>query len=195
MWKPLRFVGDLSIQDARILDQYAACNDVLEFGAGGSTQIFAQRAESVVSVETDPAWIERTQTNLAVIENAVPVRFVPYDLFTYNDSYDVIFVDGIPSKRLDFAERAWSCLKPGGCMIFHDTRRFEYFKEAAWIMQLHFDEISRVDINKDESNMTVIGKRINPLPYENWNETEDKPRWAYGAEQRPEGEGLWELKD
>ena len=80
-------------------------------------------------------------------------------------------------------------------MIFHDTRRFEYFKEVAWIMQLHFGEISRVEINKDESNMTVICKRIEPLPYENWNETEGKPEWAYGAVERPEGEGLWTLND
>lgn len=191
----LKFVGDLSIQDALILEQYAACNEVLEFGSGGSTQIFAQRAESVVSIETDPTWVKRTEDNLALLDNAVPVRFVPYDLFNYQGNFDVIFVDGVPDKRLDFAKHAWSCLKSGGCMIFHDTRRFEYFREAAWIIQLHFDEISRVDINKDESNMTVIGKRIKPLPYENWNETEGKPRWAYGAAERPEGEGLWELKD
>lgn len=195
MWKPLQFVGDLSIDDARILERYAAENTVLEFGVGGSTQIFAQRADKVVSVETDPAWVERTKRNLALLEDAVPVTFVMYDQFTYQGVFDVVFVDGIPEKRLEFAERAWDCVIPGGCMIFHDTRRFEYLKEAAWIMQLHCLEIWEMEINKDDSNLTILHKRRKPISYVNWNETEGKPAWAYGIGERPEGEGLWTLND
>lgn len=193
MWKPLQFIGDLSIEDAMILEQYASCNTILEFGVGGSTQIFAQRAEKVVSVETDPAWVEKTKRNLALLENAVPVEFVMYDQFTYQGSFDIVFVDGVPEKRLEFAEQAWECLKPGGTMIFHDTRRFEYLKEAAWIMQLRCHEIWRMDINKDDSNLTLIHKRSKPLVYVNWNEKEGKPAWAYGIGERPEGEGLWQM--
>lgn len=192
---PIQFVGDLSIEDARILSEHSSCEHVLEFGVGGSTQIFAQSAQSVVSVETDPKWVLRTKENLALLEEPVSVSFVPYDLFNYQGSFDLIFVDGIPEKRLQFAERAWSCLKPGGVMIFHDTRRFEYFREAAWIIQLHFSEIKDVEINKNDSNLTLIHKRKEPLHYVNWNEIEGKPAWAYGKADRPEGEGLWEMND
>ena len=39
--------------------------------------------------------------------------------------------------------------------------------------------------------MTLIYKSEEPLYYENWNETEGKPLWAYGNGEIPEGEGLW----
>jgi len=191
MGEPLQFIGDLSLLDATVLRSYGFSSRVLEFGSGGSTQIFAQSADEVVSVETDPVWIARTQNNLNLLKYHNPVKFVPYDLFKYEGSFDVVFVDGVPSKRLDFAIRAWNCLKPGGCMIFHDTRRFEYFKEAAWIMQLHFLEIKDISVNHADSNMTVINKRNATLEYVNWNETENKPKWAYGIGDLPEGEGLW----
>jgi SAM-dependent methyltransferase len=191
----IKFVGDLSIGDASILYRSISKCDVLEFGCGGSTQIFATIGCNVVSVDTDPYWIDRTYNNLELIPDGNKnVRFVPYDYFTFDKQYDVVFVDGAPDKRLQFAEKAWVCLKPGGIMIFHDTRRFEYFREAAWIMQLYFNEIEKIRVNYEDSNLTYIEKRWKPLHYENWNLTEGKPMWAYGAEDRPEGEGLWETK-
>lgn len=188
----IKFVGDLSAEDASVLAEFAYGNSVLEFGSGGSTQIFAQVADSVTSVETDPTWVEKTRKNVLCLDDPKPVEFVPYDLFKFDQPYGVIFVDGVPNKRLQFAENAWKCLDGGGFMIFHDTRRFEYFKEAAWIIQLFFAEIQRVEVNYRDSNMTVIRKRGEPLHYVNWNETEGKPLWAYGAAERPDGEGLWQ---
>lgn len=187
----LHFIGDLSIQDANVLEHYSKDRRVLEFGSGGSTQIFAQRAKSIISVETDPVWICKTQDNLKLLSNSTPVLFVPYHSFTNEGQFDLIFVDGVPDKRLEFAQNAWRCLRPNGVMIFHDTRRFEYFKEAAWMLQTYFSEIGRVEINFQNSNMTVIQKRENPLFYVNWNVSEGKPLWAYGAAERPDGEGLW----
>lgn len=192
---PLRFVGDLSIEDARVLEEHARGKTVLEFGVGGSTQIFAQRATSVVSVDTDAGWIARTQGNLRLLPEAAPVTFYLYDVFAFEGLYDIVFVDGLIAKRLEFAEKAWKCVKPGGTMVFHDTRRFEYFREAAWVLQLYFSEVWNVGVNVMDSNLTVIRKREKPLHYVNWNYSEGKPLWAYGAEERPEEEGLWEMKD
>ena len=46
--RPIDFVGDLSIQDAKVLLDYASkAQRILEFGVGGSTQIFAQCNPSV----------------------------------------------------------------------------------------------------------------------------------------------------
>lgn len=191
----LRFVGDLSVEDARVLSTNAYRASVLEFGVGGSTQIFAQQASFVVSVDTDAGWITRTKANLRLLSKTVPVAFHLYNAFEFNGTYDVVFVDGAPSKRLEFAEKAWKCVNPGGSMIFHDTRRFEYFREAAWIAQLHFSEVQNMDVNVMDSNLTVVRKRRTPLHYVNWNYIEGKPLWAYGAEERPEEEGLWEMKD
>lgn len=187
------FIGDLSNSDARTLYEVARHKSVLEFGVGGSTQLFAQSAASVVSVDTDPVWVKRTKDNLALLPEHTLVDFQEFDLFDYRGEYDVIFVDGTPDKRLEFAKAAWPCLKKNGTMIFHDTRRFEYFREVAWIVQLHFAEISSVDINKNDSNLSLIHKRVAPKHYENWNEVEGKPLWAVGYGERPEGAGLWEV--
>jgi precorrin-6B methylase 2 len=192
---PFSFVGDLSTADAEVLHSLGSNSDrILEFGVGGSTQIFAQcHPDTLVSVETDPAWIERTKANLARIEgNYTPPSFVPYDLFT-GGTFDLIFVDGVPDKRLDFAIKTWPTLRVGGRMVFHDTRRFEYFREAAWVAQSFFNEIRRMEINAGNSNLTIIEKGP-VLSYENWNLTEGKPMWAYGKDEIPEGERLWTME-
>lgn len=188
----IQFVGDLSVQDAKILAYLGKhAPRILEFGVGGSTQIFAQcQPEQLVSVETDPAWVARTQDNLQRIDGEwTQPKFVPYDLFDGGE-FDLIFVDGVPDKRLEFAMRAWPMLAVDGCMVFHDTRRFEYFREAAWVMQSFFNAVGNVSVNTGNSNLTVIEK-IRPLMYENWNDTENKPPWAYGKAEIPEGERLW----
>lgn len=190
---PIKFIGDLSIADAWVLSDLSLGKRVLEFGSGGSTQIFAQVAKLVTSVETDPAWIARTEDNLSLLGDHAPVDFVPFDLFAYCGEYDVIFVDGVPDKRLQFALAAWPLLAKGGTMLFHDTRRFEYFREVAWLMQMHFSEIGTVLINEDDSNLTLLCKREAPLYYENWNDVEGKPAWAYGKGDRPHGADLWPL--
>lgn len=184
-------MGDLSVQDAKVLRRLAKEKSVLEFGVGGSTQIFAQVSKSTLSLDTDSSWIDKTAHNMSLLPSHNPVGMILYDQYDFSGSYDVIFVDGIPEKRLEFAKRAWGCLAHGGVMLFHDTRRFEYFREAAWIIQLYFSEIESIQVNDQDSNITVIKKRDRPLLYENWNETEGKPAWAYGIGERPEGEGLW----
>jgi len=191
------FVGDLSVTDANVLYERAGYSRrILEFGVGGSTQIFAQRKpDTLVCVDTDAGWIARTKENLTRIshDDWCAPQFVPYDFFKFEGEFDLIFVDGVPEKRLDFAMRAWPLLAKNGCMIFHDTRRFEYFREAAWVVQSFFNEVMAVGVNAFESNLTVITKRA-PLAYENWNETEGKPAWAYGKGDIPEGRGLWKIE-
>jgi precorrin-6B methylase 2 len=194
----MEFVGDLSIQDAKVLTSLGKrATHILEFGSGGSTQIFAQcNPVKLVSVETDPAWIKRTKINLSLISHDkwTKPEFLPYDLFKQEGVFDLIFVDGVPDKRLDFAMKAWAVLDTGGHMIFHDTRHFNHFREAAWVVQSFFGEIRKVSMNEDDSNLTIIEK--GPLlAYQNWNYTEGKPLWAYGAEPMPEGAKLWKIDD
>lgn len=181
----IQYVGDLSLQDADILAYYARLSGaVLEFGCGGSTQIFAQLCRRVVSVETDYRWVEITQQRLAKIPTAYPVEFCTYGADLHNEQFDLVFVDGVDDLRRQFAIDAWRLLSVGGVMIFHDTRRFHDFQNAAWVAQLFFSEIEHIDVNAKasnslSSNMTVIVKKKHE-PYENWNESEGKPAWAYG---------------
>jgi predicted O-methyltransferase YrrM len=187
--KNKKFIGDLSLQDADVLVRYASqSKSVLEFGSGGSTQLLSQSGvDSITSVETDASWIELTKQRLFQISDACPVEFVGYTT-QFNKQFDLILVDGVDHLRREFAIETWKYLNVGGVMIFHDTRRFNDFQNAAWVAQLYFNEIRQLDVNATasdgiSSNITVIHKKVLE-PCVNWNFTENKPFWAYG---RPDG--------
>lgn len=187
--KNKKFTGDLSLQDADVLARYSSqSKSILEFGAGGSTQLLAQSgANFIISVETDNSWIELTKQRLAQIPNACPVEFIEYTT-QFQNQFDLILVDGIDYLRREFAIETWKYLNVGGVMLFHDTRRFEDFQNSAWVAQLYFNEISNIDVNVRasdgvSSNITVLHKKQHE-PYVNWNYIENKPLWAYG---KPDG--------
>lgn len=184
-----KFIGDLSLEDADVLAKHGGLSSsILEFGVGGSTQILAQcNPERLVCVDTDPEWIEATQNKLNTIAYKTDPTFLAYGQ-TPQGQFDMIFVDGAPDKRLQFAQDHWHLLKDGGVMLFHDTRRFEYFKDAAYVAQLYFNQIAHIEVNAKasnghSSNITVIYKKAEE-PYVNWNYTEGKPLWAYGTKDK-----------
>jgi predicted O-methyltransferase YrrM len=188
----IKFTGDLSLEDAGVLLDYANQSaDILEFGSGGSTQLFSQStAKTIVSVETDPGWIALTKSRLNLLDK-IPVTFIEYTT-KFNQEFDLIFVDGIDYLRREFAIETWKYLRVGGTMIFHDTRRFGDFQNCAWVAQLYFNEISQILVNTHNSNITVLHKKAHE-PYVNWNHTENKPQWAYGIPDGADRE-LWEYK-
>lgn len=183
-----KFIGDLSLQDADVLCCYGRqARRILEFGVGGSTQLFAQcKPELLYSVETDPEWVGLTRKRLDLISDKTNPVFFLYnsvDQIIKEPIYDLIFVDGVDDMRLDFAIKTWNALKVGGVMLFHDTRRPQDFKNAAWVAQLFFNEISRMYINMPasngvSSNITILVKKQFE-PYVNWNYAEDKPLSSY----------------
>ena len=93
---------------------------ILEFGAGGSTQIFAQcdAPEHIVSVETVQEWIDITEERMATLDNPKPVHFINYDIQaiqdTHGSNWDLIFIDGPDSLRKHSAHRTWEELNIGG---------------------------------------------------------------------------------
>lgn len=192
----VRFVGDLSLQDACVLVEYGRkSKNILEFGAGGSTQIFAQCMPArLVTVETDPRWIDRTMSRVAMLGKKTEPAFVPFDYYPTNFAADLIFVDGASELRGKFCLNTWDQLKVGGVMIFHDTRRPEYFQHVLNLSHKFFNEIGRIDVNVNQSNMTVVHKGPR-LSYVDWNQTESKPAWAYGNAEHPEKDTLWQIND
>lgn len=187
--KGIKFLGDLSLEDADLLVHYGKRSPrILEFGVGGSTQIFAQcNPHILISVDTSADWVSRTQDRLDMIEVKTDPVFYPYDDFLNMENkpmFDLILVDGIDTLRRDFAEKTWHLLSEHGVMIFHDTRRAQDFLNVAWVAHLFHNEISEIKVNEHasngkSSNITVIYKKTLE-PYVNWNLTENKPLWAYG---------------
>lgn len=174
----IQFIGDLSIKDAEVLEAWARRSSrVLEFGAGGSTQIFDQCGCAVVSVETSEEWVARTQKRVS--QN---VQFVDYQT-DFEGLFDIVFVDGVDDLRRDFALKTWRFVKTGGVMIFHDTRRAWDFENAIAVIRENYLEVWHVEVNAKmlgvSSNCTVVHKK-QAEPYVNWTQTEGKPRSAYG---------------
>lgn len=179
--RPIEFVGDLSVADATVLvNQCLNAMYILEFGAGGSTQIFAQMIPRVlISVETDQRWAEAVRRE---IHEKLPDHTQPLMIgYTENfwHKFDVIFVDGADDKRLDFAIATWDALRGGGTMLFHDTRRPADLENALIVANKYGAEVEAIEVNALNSNITILRKRESPLHYENWHEAEGFPETAY----------------
>ena len=177
------YIGDISNNDAEVLKDLAKrANDILEFGCGASTQVLAYYTSgTVVSVETEPSWIQKTGENLIRLNIQSKVYFKSYEQFkTYPEGpYDLIFDDGVDGYRAEFAESSWKLLKVGGALCFHDTRRSQDIANVCTFIAAHSPEIESIIINKDHSNITVIRKKVAEF-YENWNLVEGKGMDQYG---------------
>lgn len=184
-----KFIGDLSLEDADLLSYYGKkSTSILEYGVGGSTHILAQCMPStLISVDTSAAWIDITQKRLNKIDLRTNPKFYVFNDYINENlkiQFDLIFVDGLWEHRKNFAVRVWPSLSVNGVMIFHDTRRdFDYAIAMESIKDFYL-EVQTIEVNArasngKSSNLTVIHKK-NKEPYVNWNDTENKPKWAYG---------------
>ena len=190
----MKYVGDLSRQDAALLERYArGARAVLEFGAGGSTQIIAQAlpaGASFLSLDTDPRWIATTQENLRRLGVADCCQLRRYEDWTPDATrLDLIFNDGVGHLRRDFALRSFPLLAIGGALLFHDTRRLQDIRNVLALVDVFFEEIEHVHLNESaegaSSNITVVRKKSRE-PYVDWNVAEKRPPWAYGLGVVPE---------
>jgi predicted O-methyltransferase YrrM len=177
------YIGCVSREDATLLQSLAERADrILEFGSGASTQIFAEYGRGTVdSVETDPAWVERTKRNLAILDIKGPVTFHDARSFKPRGAWDLIFVDCVDDMRESAALMSWPHLAVGGVICFHDTRRTvphgtcetSDVQHVCAVVAAFSPEIASVILNQNDSNTTVITKRL-PLLYENWQVSEGR---------------------
>lgn len=189
----MKFIGDLSCQDALLLERYARKADsILEFGVGGSTQIIAQSLGTkavFTSIDTDPAWIVRTQDALQKLDVAARCNFTLYENWQPVGQYDLVFDDGADELRASFATQAFQSLSIGGVILFHDTRRYRDVRNVLNLIDRFFEEIDEVRFNEAvdgvSSNITVVRKKKRE-PYVDWNIAEGRPAWAYGHAPVPE---------
>ncbi|MFC8732589.1 class I SAM-dependent methyltransferase [Luteimicrobium sp. NPDC057192] len=109
-------------------------SSVFEFGGGGSTVWFAERARQVTSIEHDPEWAALLEERFAATPN-VDVRHVAaaggsYDEYVASvesfpdDSLDVVLVDG--RSRVRCALAAMPKVRPGGFLVLDDSQRKYY---------------------------------------------------------------------
>jgi predicted O-methyltransferase YrrM len=187
------FIGDLSSADVNVLSNLVSRADrILEFGAGGSTQIaaqFAPRGARIVTVDTSPEQISRTIVNLGRLGvPAQDVEFLDFDCWMekVGDHYfDMIFDNGADALRRSFAHQAWPMLRIGGVMVFHSTRRETDIENVLDLIRARYLEVDSVEINTRSSNITVIRKKTSE-PWVNWNTVQSRLPWEVGDEDPPE---------
>lgn len=100
---------------------------VLEFGAGMSTIWFAQRAATVVSIESDPEWHRKLRSLLdARGRTNVDLRLRPEDCARYTDvadlpdaSFDFALIDG--ACRAHCVEPVLAKVRAGGLIYIDNT--------------------------------------------------------------------------
>jgi predicted O-methyltransferase YrrM len=120
---------------------------VFEFGSGGSTLFFAQRAKSVTAVEDNAHWCKLVAAKLAAhrIGNVdlrhVPVTFTTEEAFASSDylnavrqsTFDVIIVDGTEwtmNVRPICFHAAEKQIAAGGIIVVDDSWRYRELRRS-----------------------------------------------------------------
>lgn len=104
-------------------------HDVFEFGSGNSTQFYAERARSVISVEHDRDWFERSSKldfrNVEVIHCELqPGGEYSQSAKRTGGQFHVIIVDG--RDRVNCCKAALEALTDDGVIVLDDSERTKY---------------------------------------------------------------------
>jgi Methyltransferase domain len=97
---------------------------VFEYGSGASTLFWARRADRVVSVESDPHWIETLRrslpANCKIVPSSPAAEEYAGHIARYGD-FDVVIVDGTGESRPTCCGMAIKHLSPGGIVVLDDS--------------------------------------------------------------------------
>lgn len=174
--------GDLSKADVVVLTLLCRGKRVVEYGVGGSTILLSNIAKSVVSYDTDPAWIEKIKPQAPNVEYRL-LEKTPQKIEGFE--CDVLFDDGWSVLRDQFLLGFWHYIKD--CAILHDGRMtyagncVKKFLDAFVVKNgenklpdnPYTGSLKSIDWNWLESNMVVLHKRNCTLKYEDWKKTEN----------------------
>ncbi len=195
MTRPPLFIGDLSRADASTLAALVPGRKrIVEFGVGGSTQIIAQSMDAdatLLALDTDPAWLERTAVNLRALGTGDRVTLAPYGT-AIAAPIDLAFVDGSEHLRLPFAEFIWPMLSVGGLLVLHDARHRVYVGPLLALVADEFRDVRSVTLNDGDTNFAIV-ERGPRREYVDWNAAEGREAWEAGYVEAP-GDWVERLK-
>ncbi len=101
---------------------------IFEYGSGSSTLFFATRCKRIISVEHNESWFkkinESTYNNVSVLYRPNEDEYIG-EIKQYNERFDVIVIDGIPSSRYACACLAVDHLAENGFLILDDAAMYK----------------------------------------------------------------------
>jgi predicted O-methyltransferase YrrM len=123
---------------------------VVEHGAGGSTLWFAERVESVLSVESDLDWYRevkaRAPKNVTIVIDTVPPHGIT--------PCDLLFIDGERDSRPAWAMAAPNIVKTGGFVVFDNCNRPEFAEAREFLRSVSVETVT-IDRNLQFSKYFV----------------------------------------
>jgi predicted O-methyltransferase YrrM len=142
--------------------------DILEFGSGGSTLMFARRCNSVLSYETSEEWL--TKINAKLVEKNLSDRAIvkfrpelnsgkmPPD-FDYSQEYDLILCDGCREGRNEFIMQTWPLVITGGWYVVDNSSQFEYMEGMRQLRSRGWPEYTIPTCPPSEASQTSFFRR------------------------------------
>jgi hypothetical protein len=107
---------------------------VLEFGGGQSSSWWADRAESVTVIESDPEWaasISAKRPDIEVLASPTTDGIGPVESYLQGRTFDVVVIDG--HMRGALVPLAFSLLNDGGAVIIDNADGYGYQGQLAKI--------------------------------------------------------------
>ena len=119
---------------------------VFEWGSGGSTRWFADRAMKVVSVEHDYKWYHAVSSTCSTLKNVEVIlrKYPPVENYTKiffemrekHGDFDVFVIDG--RNRVECVKTIFRFLKAGDIVIFDDYHRPKYSEAKSMLQAFKF---------------------------------------------------------
>lgn len=152
-----------------ISDRLNITMDIFEFGAGNSTLWYADKVNTVTSVEHDNAWFEKIQENMPKNVN-INYKKLKYDgeyskfPNTLDNKFDIVIVDG--RDRVNCMKNAIRSIKDNGVIVLDDSERQQYKDGIDFLLNHNFKKIDFWGISPGlfyKKNTTVFYKKNNCL--------------------------------
>lgn len=152
-----------------ISDRLNITMDIFEFGAGNSTLWYADKVNTVTSVEHDNAWFEKIQENMPQNVN-INYKKLQYDgeyskfPNTLDNKFDIVIVDG--RDRVNCMKNAIRSIKDNGVIVLDDSERQQYKDGIDFLLNHNFKKIDFWGISPGlfyKKNTTIFYKKNNCL--------------------------------
>ncbi len=132
-WGALSTFPMMGVHHAHVLAFYArASANIFEMGAGGSTLFLAQIAPSarLTTIEHDARWradvtalYEAMAGTYCLMTHKWKIADYDAEFAASHAPYDLVFIDGEVSARVEWMGRMAPHLRSGGVMVLHDSER------------------------------------------------------------------------
>jgi len=139
---------------------------VFEYGCGNSTRWYADKVNSVTSVEHDPKWFEIVSQdlpkNVKLIRQDLEDQQYASEITRTQEKFDVVVIDG--RDRFASTRFSISCLKENGILVFDNSERPKYQEAFAFLENQGYKKLDFVGmgpINCYEWATSIIYKNQN----------------------------------